>query len=151
MKFDDLNADGIKDPLEPGLEDWEIILTNSAGGTTSAFTNVDGNYWFTGLLPDTYTVEEVLQPDWIQSAPLTGTYTVTILQSGDTEIDRDFGNYRLVEIHGEKYHDRDGNGNSDVAGVHSPVEQHDPLRWQTFPSGQPHEFPQPLSSLHFLP
>src|SRR5262249_34305094 len=54
-KFHDLNGDGIKDPGEPGLQNWRIYLdTNNNGvfdpGEPNVFTDAAGNYSFTNLI-----------------------------------------------------------------------------------------------------
>ncbi|MEM7536248.1 MAG: SdrD B-like domain-containing protein, partial [Chloroflexota bacterium] len=93
MKFHDRNGNGVKDPNEPGLEGWTILLVNSAGEVFSATTDAAGNYWFMGLPADVYTVVEVIQPGWTQTYPLLGGHIVTV---GDGAIieDIDFGNLR---------------------------------------------------------
>ena len=91
-KFDDRNRDGIRDADgaddiagnaddEVGLEDWTIVVyrdtdgdgmlsqaERSAGTYTGGLTLADGSYAFS-LPPDDYIVVEVLQPDWVQTAP----------------------------------------------------------------------------------
>ncbi|MFH2002837.1 MAG: SdrD B-like domain-containing protein, partial [Planctomycetota bacterium] len=99
MKFNDLNGNGVKDPGEPGLANWEIRLMEAAGGTRSTLTDVNGNYFFNLLEDGIYTVSEVNKPGWVQTAPQPvppGTYTVTI--DGGLDVDgRDFGNKEGVE------------------------------------------------------
>ncbi len=93
MKFDDLNGNGVND-AEPGLAGWNITLTNESGGVVTNVTDVNGNYSFTGLADGNYTVGEVLQAGWSQTAPKTGTFNITI--SGGNEINGlDFGNQRI--------------------------------------------------------
>lgn len=68
VKWNDLDGDGLRDSSEHGLADWEIQLFDELGdhvATTS--TDSDGNYWFTDLLPGTYSVAEVLQSGWRQT------------------------------------------------------------------------------------
>ena len=74
MKWRDLDADGIFDPTdgETPLASWTVFLDADAdgqldGGEQSTTTDADGKYSFTGLLPATYTVAEVLQADWEQT------------------------------------------------------------------------------------
>jgi len=74
MKFNDLDGDSERDAGEPGLEGWTIYLdTNRNGeldeGERSTKTNANGDYWFTELGPETYTVAEVPQEGWKQTAP----------------------------------------------------------------------------------
>ena len=96
QKFEDLNANGVHDAGEPGLNGWTIqLVIASAGGpvvvqsTTTADIdlNQDGSinpqterglYQFNDLAAGTYLVREVLQPDWFQSAPGGGSYTVIV-------------------------------------------------------------------------
>ena len=75
VKFNDLNHDGVHDPNEPGLVDWEIhVFGTTAGGAsihmhtlTTAGPPV-GLYEFS-LEPGTYTVCETQMPGWTQTAP----------------------------------------------------------------------------------
>ncbi|MGA2625421.1 MAG: SdrD B-like domain-containing protein, partial [Bacteroidota bacterium] len=94
--FSDLNGNGVKDPGEPGMAGWKIILRQVPATTlTSSDTTVSdsaGNYVFGGLFDGTYTVNEVSQDGFIQtSPPAPGTYQVTIT-NGASVADLDFGN-----------------------------------------------------------
>lgn len=94
MKFNDLNGDGARTPGEPGLKGWTIHLYNSSGNLVAATTTgADGHYAFTHIEDGTYTVTEVQQAGWIQTAPTAGSYTVQILGGGAAE-NLDFGNKR---------------------------------------------------------
>jgi hypothetical protein len=112
-KFNDLNGNGVKDLGEPGLDGWEIKLTKPDKTTESKMTDANGNYKFNGLAAGTYTVEEVLQPGWIQTALAGLTYTVT-LSSEQNVRDMDFGNFQLGSISGMKFNDLNGNGVKDL-------------------------------------
>jgi hypothetical protein len=72
--FSDLNHNGVRDPDEPGLPDWEIHLfsVNFDGSLEHRWTTTadDGGYFFILDVAGTYTVCEVLKPGWTQSAPL---------------------------------------------------------------------------------
>ena len=66
--------------LEPGLADWTIYLDTNRNGTLdegelSTVTDGNGNYTFTGLVPGTYAVAEVLQLGWRQTSPAGVTLT----------------------------------------------------------------------------
>ena len=89
MKFHDLDADGVKDPDDPGLEGWRIELYRS--GTLYAWTTTDsaGKYAFWNPLPGSYTLAEVLQPGWFQTAAPAGSFTVV---NGTKLWNKDFGN-----------------------------------------------------------
>ena len=72
--FDDANQDGLPDDNESGLTGWTVDLLNSSSHViATATTNSNGDYSFTGLTPGTYTVEDVLQTGYIQTAPVSGT------------------------------------------------------------------------------
>lgn len=77
-KFNDLNANGVQDPNEPGLPGWTIFLDENQNavldpGERSTVTDADGNYAFVGLeLNETYVVSEVPQSRWQQSTPTSG-------------------------------------------------------------------------------
>jgi len=73
-KWNDIDGDGVRDAGELGLQGWTIYLDqNNNGqldnGELSTVTDANGDYWFTDLAPDTYTVAEVLLPGWEQTFP----------------------------------------------------------------------------------
>jgi uncharacterized repeat protein (TIGR01451 family) len=130
VKFEDMNANGVKDAGEPGLSGWTIQAfvdangngTKDAGETTvanSAVTNASGAYSMS-LTPGKYVVCEVLQAGWNQSFP-SGTacgagaagYGIT-LTSGQLDSDNDFGNYRNATKSGVKFEDLNANGVKDA-------------------------------------
>ena len=102
-KFNDLDGDGVKDSDEPGLRGWTIFLDEDRDGTRDAneeWTTTDrhGNYSFTYLPAGTYTVAEVSQAGWTQTAPTTGAHTVTV-SSGQIVRNVDFGNRAAAPDH----------------------------------------------------
>jgi hypothetical protein len=76
LKFDDVNANGILDPTEQGIEGWQIILTGAWGSLTN-YTDATGLVCFSNLVEGTYTVSEgrSLSSTWMAMTPTS--YTVT--------------------------------------------------------------------------
>jgi hypothetical protein len=68
--FNDLNLDGRLTPGEPGLAGWTVQLSGLVSKTTT--TDATGAYAFTALPVGTYTVCQVLQIGWRQTAPTSG-------------------------------------------------------------------------------
>lgn len=80
VKFLDHNGDGKQDPGEPGLPNWTIEVKDAAGNVVKAVTGKKGRFCVE-VKPGTYTVSEVAQPGWVQTAPAPvppGTATVTV-------------------------------------------------------------------------
>jgi sugar lactone lactonase YvrE len=97
-KFNDLNRNGVPNGSEPGLPGWTIVL-NGPGGPYTAVTDVDGNFCFKGLSAGVYTLSEVGQAGWVETAPPGGTFTVP-LAAGQTLTGYDFGNYTCGGVPG---------------------------------------------------
>ncbi|MEG8947247.1 SdrD B-like domain-containing protein [Rosettibacter firmus] len=96
-KFNDLNGNGINDN-EPGLSGWIIELTYfGVNGqiTQRDTTDSDGNYCFNNLPFATFTLSEVNKSGWTQTAPASGSYTITINQELNL-IGKDFGNKEIL-------------------------------------------------------
>lgn len=88
-KINDLNFDGVIDPDEPGIPDWEIALyqaphapwktdgnniplatTTTCGGALSCPAGLPiGSYWFTNIPNGVYQVFEENRPHWFQTYP----------------------------------------------------------------------------------
>jgi SdrD B-like protein/type IX secretion system substrate protein len=113
MKFQDSDADGVKDGGEPGLPNWRIQLFRGTLHVDSLLTDGSGNYTFPNVGPGTYTLSEQLQAGWTQTMPPTGTYSVT-LQSGQNATGKDFGNARNSGVRGLVFYDRNANGSLDA-------------------------------------
>ncbi len=108
-KFHDLNANGVWDEGdEPGLEGWTINLAGSTNASTT--TDANGHYSFSGLTPGDYTISEVQQAGWTQSAPASGDYDVTLASGEVSEWSFDFGNWTTTELHGYKFYDKNADG-----------------------------------------
>jgi hypothetical protein len=90
-KFNDLNGDGVN-AGEPGLYDWRIMATGP-NGIVTALTDLDGHYSIAVPVGGPYTVaEQQTGWDWTQTAPASGTYTVTVPPS---QTGLDFGNKQM--------------------------------------------------------
>ena len=75
---------------------WSLtLITSEASTQTSGEIDHDGEYAFTGLSPGTYTVAEVGQAGWQQTAPAGGTHLVTLV-AGEIVTGKDFGNRVLA-------------------------------------------------------
>jgi hypothetical protein len=107
-KFFDVNNNSVKDLGERGVKNWLITATGPVTFTTK--TNYRGRYWLT-LPLGSYTVSETFEPNWTQTYPPTGTWSLT-LSTPDTLIDSvHFGNYINASfINGKKFHDIDKDG-----------------------------------------
>jgi uncharacterized repeat protein (TIGR01451 family)/fimbrial isopeptide formation D2 family protein len=96
LKFNDLNGNHVRDVGDLGLGNWTIKATDSSSNTQTTMTDSAGNYSFTVAAPGTYTVSEVFQTGWTQTAPTSGTYAVNV-SSGQLVGNRDFGNRQLQQ------------------------------------------------------
>lgn len=114
-KFNDMNGNGIHDPNEMGMGGWTILLQYQGVTTTTTTTNAQGAFWFMGLPAGTYTLTEVQQTGWVQTAPAAGFFTVTVTDT-QTVDGLEFGNTvpNPGEIHGLKFNDLNGDGVHDA-------------------------------------
>ncbi|HEY3172875.1 MAG TPA: SdrD B-like domain-containing protein, partial [Thermoanaerobaculia bacterium] len=119
IKFEDLNANGARDPGEPGLAGFTITLTSTASGgpaPQTAVTDANGNFLFTNVAPGSYTLSETQRQGFSLTLPAANSIPVT-LASGGSSIDNVFGNFRGVltgTITGSKFLDVNGNGVRDA-------------------------------------
>ncbi|MEA3422517.1 MAG: SdrD B-like domain-containing protein, partial [Bacillota bacterium] len=110
VKFNDLNANNVKDSGEPGLGQWTIMAVLSTNSNTfyTTTTAQDGSYSF-NLPVGTWIISEVQQAGWTQSFPTSGSYQITVV-GNDTFTDKDFGNWAAITKTGYKFNDLNGNG-----------------------------------------
>src|SRR5262249_10160903 len=118
-KFDDLNADHVKESNEPFLAGWTVFIDANGDGQLEAgepteITDSNGAYRFF-VQPGTYTIGEVTQAGWVQTAPIPippGEFVVTVV-AGQTSANNDFGNFQQATKSGEKFNDLNANGIKD--------------------------------------
>ena len=109
LKFHDVDADGVRDVGEEGLEGWTIQLWKDGTCVQTTTTGSAGDYIFTVTEAGHYKVTEVLEPGWKQTAPAGGYYEFDVALGGViTGID--FGNIKLGSISGAKFYDANVNG-----------------------------------------
>lgn len=118
VKYVDLNGNGSRDAGEPGSAGWTIEVDLNSDGSVEhiATTKADGSYRIEHLgLGDingdrSFIVQEVPDPDWIQTDPL-GNTPFPMFSGLQAKVD--FGNFRYMTIGGKKFHDINGNGTHD--------------------------------------
>ncbi len=117
MKFEDLNANGARDPGEPGMAGVTIVLTPAGGGTPqTTVTDASGNFLFTNVAPGSYVLTEVVPSGFTQTMPASDGIPVT-LASGGSSLNNLFGNFHGIltgTISGLKFNDVNGNGVRDA-------------------------------------
>jgi len=112
QKFNDQNGNGVREGDEPGLSGWTIKLTRPDLTEATAATAQDGSYRFENLGPGNYTISEVAQPSWNQTAPAGGSYLVTLAVADITA--KDFGNRaRTYSILGKIFNDLNNTGSNE--------------------------------------
>jgi SdrD B-like domain/Prealbumin-like fold domain len=120
LKFEDLNANGARDPGEPALAGVTIRLNLAAAGNPferTAVTDASGNFLFTDVQPGSYVLTEVVPAGFTQTMPASGGIPVT-LTAGGTSLNNVFGNFHGIltgTISGLKFEDRNGNGVRDAS------------------------------------
>lgn len=77
--FYDKNGNGVEDAGDIGISGWTLELSGTNPANDQTVTAGEGGVFiFRNLAPDTYTLNEVLEPGWELLAPSSGTHTVTI-------------------------------------------------------------------------
>ena len=119
IKFEDLNANGVRDPGEPGLSGFTISLSPSTPGSPplqSVVTDADGHFLFTNVTPGSFVLSETQRQGFSLTVPALNSIPVT-LAAGGSSIANEFGNFRGVltgTITGTKFLDTNGNGVRDT-------------------------------------
>ena len=129
--WNDLNANGIQNTLEPGIPNATVNLKNNLGTVIrTTTTDADGMYWFTNVPAGAYSVQFVHPAGYSNASPpnnlaegddtldsdadptsgMTETYQIAAAEFNDTI---DAGYYNILAtatISGTKYEDLTGNG-----------------------------------------
>lgn len=123
-KYEDVNENGEDDEGELWLEGWTIYIDADNNGQLDdgelyTNTNFSGSYTFSNLGPGTYTIREVQQDGWKQTDPTSDdssiggqsdkSYVITMTSNGN-KTQRNFGNFHLGTISGQKFNDINGDG-----------------------------------------
>ncbi|MEM9214706.1 MAG: putative Ig domain-containing protein [Cyanobacteria bacterium P01_F01_bin.150] len=142
LAWEDINADGIQNGLEEGLEEITIYLDLNQNrrldrNEPTQVTGSDGTYRFTGLAAGSYDVRSVQKPGLSQTFPSAELFNVpgfaaprlvptaqrVILGEGEVVEDINFGNKKNTgEIRGQVWEDSNGNnviddGEPELAGI----------------------------------
>jgi SdrD B-like protein len=122
IKFEDLNANGVRDPGEPGLAGFTISLSSPSPGSPplqTVVTDANGNFLFTNVTPGSFVLSETQQQGFSLTVPALNSIPVTLV-SGGSSIANEFGNFRGVltgTITGTKFLDANANGVRDPGEV----------------------------------
>jgi len=115
-KFEDMNANGVWDSGEPGVEGWEIQISSS-NGAQSTTTDETGFYAFDHVVIGTHSVFEEERDGWQQSAPGGEGFAIVEVSLPQTIARVDFGNWRNTSVSGFVYNDQTGSGSFDEGEV----------------------------------
>jgi len=121
-KFEDLNMNGVWDPNEPAVSEWEINVTGHLNNPPY-YTEIkpilrwtdENGFWATCyiMLPGTYRIAEVMENGW--QATTVPYYDFTIPVSFEPKrYNFTFGNVHYGTITGYKYEDMNGDGILDI-------------------------------------
>lgn len=101
---------------EPGLAGWQVFVDQNGDGLLTlgepaATTDANGDYTIFGVPYGLNTIREVTNPDFAPTAPVSASYTFTLL-NGQAVDGYDFGNYERhdASISGRIYADSDHDG-----------------------------------------
>ncbi len=117
-KFEDVDADGVRDAGEPGLAGWTVYVDYDGDGSLDAgepsdVTDGAGDYSIDDVrAPATHRVREVAQGGWTASMPQLGYYELSFVAESDFT-QRDFGAWRPGTITGTVWHDLDEDATRD--------------------------------------
>lgn len=88
--FNDMNANGLRDTGEPGLQGWTVNLSGPV--TASTVSDMFGNYTFSTLSFGSYTVSQAVQAGWTQTIPAPPFNYSVIISAPSSLTNYHFGN-----------------------------------------------------------
>lgn len=106
LKYQDLNANGVRDDGEPALSGWTINLLKNGDVVATEVTDGNGTVVFSGLVPGAYAVSEVLTTGWYNTTALP--VDVTLVGGQDQQVE--IGNARYPGLSVLKFLDVDRDG-----------------------------------------
>lgn len=111
--YNDLNRNGTRDSLEPGLKGWTVSVGDPYIWTRSAVTDSSGNYTLSGIIIGSHTISVVVAPHW-HASPLNP--TAITLSADQVRDSMNFGVYALQpgSISGDVFIDANANGVHDT-------------------------------------
>jgi hypothetical protein len=111
--FFDANQSGTKDSAEPWLDNWYVTANGPITITTRS--RMFGVYDLP-LPLGSYILSETVSAFWTQTSPPGSAWNIDLTSPGQTESDRDFGNYRpFSTIQGVAFEDADRDSAYDPA------------------------------------
>ncbi len=120
FKINDTNGNGVWNPGEMGIENWNIMLLNDTGvQLANTSTNAQGFYQFMNIFPGKYNIAEEVKPGF---TPTNATSIPVTVENMDV-MNVNFTNTPVAvkngSISGMKFNDSDGNGirESNEAGL----------------------------------
>lgn len=87
MVFNDLNGDGLRTNDEPGLPNWEVILTQGRNEFLRNSTDGSGHYSFQNLAVGHYSIALVNQSGWNFTSPTNGFYEINLVDINASNYD----------------------------------------------------------------
>ena len=125
--WQDLNANGIQDLGEPGIEGVHVILLKNGTQVASTFTDPNGMYLFSELAPGDYVLMFEKPSDYTATTanqgtdgansdanPLTSLTSVYTVSGDYTNLDIDAGYYKLAKLGNFVWEDINKNGSQDA-------------------------------------
>ena len=116
--WNDLNGNGVRDASESKQSGWTVYADTNGNaqldrGEPAAVSGRDGSYRLSAA-PGTYTIREVPVSNWQVTAPVGGSYSVTVI-ARNAVTGKDFANqYAVGTVAGTIWDDQDGDGVRDT-------------------------------------